>query len=158
MKTSGVKRTRHEGPARVFEREEDAFAAVKAGNILPGDVVVIRYEGPQGGPGMREMLGVTAAVQGAGLGDQVALITDGRFSGATHGFMVGHVAPEASRGGPIAIIRNGDTIVSGYQQTPVGAFPVQGRDQEKTETVEATQTPLHNRGPGQVCPLGFLCL
>ena len=111
MKTSGVKRTRHEGPARVFEREEDAFAAVKAGKILPGDVVVIRYEGPQGGPGMREMLGVTAAVQGAGLGDQVALITDGRFSGATHGFMVGHVAPEASRGGPIAIIRNGDTIV-----------------------------------------------
>ena len=111
MKTSGVKRTRHEGPARVFDREEDAFAAVKAGKLRAGDVVVIRYEGPHGGPGMREMLGVTAAVQGAGLGDQIALITDGRFSGATHGFMVGHVAPEASRGGLIAIVRNGDTII-----------------------------------------------
>jgi dihydroxy-acid dehydratase len=111
MKTSGVNRTRHEGPARVFDREEDAFSAVKAGKLCAGDVVVIRYEGPHGGPGMREMLGVTAAVQGAGLGDQVALITDGRFSGATHGFMVGHVAPEASRGGLIAIVRNGDTII-----------------------------------------------
>lgn len=111
MKTSGIERMRHEGPARVFDREEDAFTAVKKGKIRAGDVVVIRYEGPQGGPGMREMLGVTAAVQGAGLGDKVALITDGRFSGATHGFMVGHVAPEAARGGPIAIVRNGDIIV-----------------------------------------------
>lgn len=111
MKTSGIERIRHEGPARVFDREEDAFTAVKKGKIRSGDVVVIRYEGPQGGPGMREMLGVTAAVQGAGLGDKVALITDGRFSGATHGFMVGHVAPEAARGGPIAIVRNGDIIV-----------------------------------------------
>lgn len=111
MKTSGVERKRHQGPARIFNREEDAFTAIKKGKIRCGDVLVIRYEGPRGGPGMREMLSVTAAVQGAGLGDEVALITDGRFSGATHGFMVGHVAPEAANGGPIAMVRNGDTIV-----------------------------------------------
>ena len=99
------------GTARVFDREEDAFLAVKAGRIKPGDFIVIRYEGPKGGPGMREMLHVTGALQGAGLGGTVALMTDGRFSGATHGFMVGHVAPEAADGGPIAAVRNGDTIV-----------------------------------------------
>lgn len=110
-KVAGHERMVHRGPARVFDREEDAFAAVKAGKIRPGDVVVIRYEGPKGGPGMREMLGVTSALQGAGLGDSVALITDGRFSGATHGFMVGHVAPEAAARGPIAVLRNGDMIV-----------------------------------------------
>jgi len=99
------------GPAKVYDREEDAFVAVNAGQIKPGDVVVIRYEGPSGGPGMREMLGVTAAIVGAGLGDSVALLTDGRFSGATHGLMAGHVAPEAVRGGPIAAVKNGDTIV-----------------------------------------------
>jgi dihydroxy-acid dehydratase len=99
------------GTARVFEREEDAFAAVKAGRIKAGDVIVIRYEGPKGGPGMREMLHVTGALQGAGLGATVGLITDGRFSGASHGFMVGHIAPEAAVGGPIAALRNGDTIV-----------------------------------------------
>ena len=100
----------HKGPARVFDREEDAFQAVQKGEIQPNDVVVIRYEGPKGGPGMREMLGVTAALVGAGLGDSVALITDGRFSGATHGLMAGHVAPEAAHGGPIALVRDGDTI------------------------------------------------
>jgi dihydroxy-acid dehydratase len=110
-KVAGHERMVHRGPARVFDREEDAFAAVKASKIRPGDVVVIRYEGPKGGPGMREMLGVTSALQGAGLGDSVALITDGRFSGATHGFMVGHVAPEAAARGPIAVLRNGDMIV-----------------------------------------------
>ncbi len=99
------------GRAKVFDREEDAFAAVKAGQIKAGDVVVIRYEGPAGGPGMREMLGVTAAIVGAGLGESVALLTDGRFSGATHGLMAGHVAPEAAKKGPIAAIRNGDAIV-----------------------------------------------
>jgi dihydroxy-acid dehydratase len=99
-----------EGSARVFECEEDAFAAVQDGRITGGDVVVIRNEGPAGGPGMREMLGVTAALIGRGLGNDVALITDGRFSGATHGFMVGHVTPEAARGGPIALLRDGDTI------------------------------------------------
>ena len=100
----------HEGPARVFDREEDAFKAVQEGEIKPGDVIVIRFEGPKGGPGMREMLGVTAALIGRGLGDTVALVTDGRFSGATHGLMVGHIAPEAAVGGPIGRIEDGDII------------------------------------------------
>jgi dihydroxy-acid dehydratase len=110
-KVAGHERMTHRGPARVFEREEDAFAAVKAGKIKAGDVIVIRYEGPKGGPGMREMLAVTGALHGAGLGESVALLTDGRFSGATHGLMVGHVAPEAANKGPIAALKNGDTIV-----------------------------------------------
>jgi dihydroxy-acid dehydratase len=109
-KTSGQTRSEHHGPAIVFDREEDAFAAVKRGKVKPGHVVVIRWEGPRGGPGMREMLHVTGALQGAGLGDSVALITDGRFSGATHGFMIGHVAPEAAAAGPIAALRTGDLI------------------------------------------------
>ncbi|MEX1142117.1 MAG: dihydroxy-acid dehydratase [Thermoleophilaceae bacterium] len=111
VKLAGHGRREHRGPARVFECEEDAFAAVKAGSIVAGDVVVIRNEGPSGGPGMREMLAVTAALQGEGLGDSVALLTDGRFSGATHGFMAGHVAPEAPRSGPIAAIHDGDMVV-----------------------------------------------
>jgi dihydroxy-acid dehydratase len=111
VKVAGHERMSHRGPAKVFDREEDAFAAVQRGEILAGDVVVIRYEGPQGGPGMREMLGVTGAIVGAGLGETVALLTDGRFSGATHGLMAGHVAPEAAKGGPIAALRNGDIIV-----------------------------------------------
>ncbi|TMD37513.1 MAG: dihydroxy-acid dehydratase [Chloroflexi bacterium] len=102
--------TSHRGPARVFNREEDAFAAVTSGRIKPGDVVVIRYEGPRGGPGMREMLQVTAAIVGEGLGESVAMVTDGRFSGATRGLMIGHVAPEAAVGGPLAALRDGDTI------------------------------------------------
>jgi dihydroxy-acid dehydratase len=111
VKVAGHSTMSFKGPAKVFDREEDAFAAVKAGQIKGGDVVVIRYEGPSGGPGMREMLGVTAAIVGAGLGDSVALMTDGRFSGATHGLMAGHVAPEAAKGGPIAALKNGDIIV-----------------------------------------------
>ena len=111
MKVSGADRLRHRGPARVFDSEEAAFDAVQRQTIVPGDVLVIRHEGPSGGPGMREMLAVTAAIVGAGLGDSVALVTDGRFSGATRGFMVGHVAPEASRGGPIAAVCDGDWIV-----------------------------------------------
>ncbi|HLM34207.1 MAG TPA: dihydroxy-acid dehydratase [Gaiellaceae bacterium] len=111
VKLAGHERLHHRGPARVFDSEEDCFAAVKARSIVPGDVVVIRYEGPAGGPGMREMLHVTAALVGEGLGDEVALVTDGRFSGATHGLMVGHVAPEAARGGPLAAVREGDTVV-----------------------------------------------
>jgi dihydroxy-acid dehydratase len=111
VKLAGHDRKRHEGPARVFDSEEAAFSAVQQGLIQKGDVVVIRYEGPAGGPGMREMLAVTAALVGRGLGDDVALLTDGRFSGATHGFMVGHVSPEAARGGPIALVEDGDTIV-----------------------------------------------
>jgi len=110
VKLAGHERLFHSGPARVFESEEDCFAAVKARSLRAGDVIVIRYEGPAGGPGMREMLHVTAAIVGEGLGDEVALITDGRFSGATHGLMVGHVAPEAAHGGPIAAVRDGDTI------------------------------------------------
>jgi dihydroxy-acid dehydratase len=111
VKVAGHERMIHKGPAKVFDREEDAFHAVKHGQIKPNDVVVIRYEGPKGGPGMREMLGVTAALVGSGLGDSVALLTDGRFSGATHGLMAGHVAPEAAHGGPIAVVREGDSIV-----------------------------------------------
>ena len=111
LKVAGTGKLKHKGPARVFEREEDAFAALQAGKIAKGDVVVIRYEGPVGGPGMREMLGVTAALAGAGLGEDVALLTDGRFSGATRGMMVGHVAPEAAVGGPIAALRDGDVVV-----------------------------------------------
>ncbi|MEA2437381.1 MAG: dihydroxy-acid dehydratase, partial [Thermoleophilaceae bacterium] len=111
VKLSGHDRLEHRGPARVFDSEEEAFAAVKQSQIQPNDVVVIRNEGPAGGPGMREMLGVTAALVGEGLGDSVALLTDGRFSGATHGFMAAHVAPEAPRGGPIAVVENGDTVV-----------------------------------------------
>ena len=111
VKVAGHDPATHRGPARVFDSEEGAFEAVEQGRIRPGDVVVIRYEGPSGGPGMREMLGVTAAIVGAGLGESVALLTDGRFSGATRGMMAGHVAPEAARGGPIAVVRDGDTIL-----------------------------------------------
>ncbi|HZY41750.1 MAG TPA: dihydroxy-acid dehydratase [Anaerolineae bacterium] len=111
VKMAGHNMIYHRGPARVFDSEEASFEAVKNNAIKPNDVVVIRYEGPRGGPGMREMLGVTAALAGAGLDDSVALLTDGRFSGATHGLMAGHVAPEAARGGPIAAVRDGDIIV-----------------------------------------------
>jgi dihydroxy-acid dehydratase len=117
VKLAGTERLSQTGPARVFESEEDAFAAVAEQAIEAGDVVVIRNEGPAGGPGMREMLHVTAAIVGEGLGEEVALITDGRFSGATHGLMAGHVAPEAVRGGPIAAIHDGDEI----------SFDVEGR-------------------------------
>ena len=110
VKTAGLKHLKHRGPARVFDCEEDAFAAVQTRAYKEGDVIVIRYEGPKGGPGMREMLSVTAAIIGEGLGEQVALITDGRFSGATRGFMVAHVAPEAVRGGPIAALADGDQL------------------------------------------------
>jgi dihydroxy-acid dehydratase len=111
VKLAGHERRRHAGPARVFDSEEEAFRAVTARAIRPGDVVIIRYEGPVGGPGMREMLHVTAAIVGEGIGDEVALVTDGRFSGATHGLMVGHVTPEAALGGPLAAVREGDTVV-----------------------------------------------
>ena len=110
VKVAGHEYGVHRGPARVFDGEEAAFDAVQAGRIKHGDVVVIRHEGPKGGPGMREMLAVTAAIMGAGLGDSVALVTDGRFSGATRGLMAGHVAPEAAAGGPIAAVRDGDVI------------------------------------------------
>ena len=109
-KITGKEGLRFEGRARVFDGEERATAAILAGRVKAGDVVVIRYEGPRGGPGMREMLSPTGAIMGRGLGDKVALITDGRFSGGSHGFVVGHVSPEASVGGPLALLRNGDPI------------------------------------------------
>jgi len=138
VKLSGHGRLEHSGPARVFENEEEAFAAVKGKSIEPGDVVVIRNEGPSGGPGMREMLQVTAALVGEGLGDSVALLTDGRFSGATHGFMAGHVAPEAPRGGPIAAVRDGDTI----------RFDVEGRRLD----VELSDDEIAERLRGYAAP------
>jgi dihydroxy-acid dehydratase len=138
VKLSGHDRTDHRGPARVFESEEQAFAAVKEKSIAPGEVVVIRNEGPAGGPGMREMLQVTAALVGEGLGDSVALLTDGRFSGATHGFMAGHVAPEAPRGGPIAAVRDGDTIVFDVERRELN---VELSDDEIGERLAAYEPP-----------------
>ena len=110
IKTAGVRRLTFRGPARVFDREEDAFDAVVHNRLSRGDVVIIRHEGPKGGPGMREMLVVTGALVGQGLGEEIALVTDGRFSGASHGLAIGHVAPEAAHGGPIAVVRDGDMI------------------------------------------------
>ena len=139
VKLAGHDRLSHTGPARVFDSEEEAFAAVQEQRIKAGDVVVIRYEGPAGGPGMREMLGVTAAIVGQGLSDKVALLTDGRFSGATHGFMAAHVAPEAFRGGPIAAVREGDQVT----------FDVPGRrltlgitEEELAERLAAWSAPV----------------
>ena len=119
IKVAGTNRKEHRGPARVFDREEDAMTAVTSGGIKAGDVIVIRYEGPRGGPGMREMLGVTGAIMGAGLSEDVALMTDGRFSGATRGFMIGHVAPEAANGGPIAAVREGDIITVDVEKSSI---------------------------------------
>ncbi|MCI0816271.1 MAG: dihydroxy-acid dehydratase [Chloroflexi bacterium] len=138
VKLAGHERSFHRGPARVFDREEECFAAVQSGAIKPGDVVVIRYEGPVGGPGMREMLGVTAAIVGAGLGDDVALITDGRFSGATHGFMVGHIVPEAAVGGNLGLVRDGDSIVLDVEKR---RLDVEVSDAELAERRKAWRAP-----------------
>jgi dihydroxy-acid dehydratase len=138
VKLSGHERVHHRGPARVFECEEDAMAAVTAGSITAGDVVVIRNEGPAGGPGMREMLAVTAAIVGEGLGEEVALLTDGRFSGATRGFMAGHVAPEALAGGPIAAVRDGDVITIDVANR---RMDVELDDAEIARRVEAYESP-----------------
>ena len=119
IKVAAVNRTHHRGPARLFNREEDAMAAVTGGQIKPGDVIVIRYEGPRGGPGMREMLGVTGALMGTGISGEVALLTDGRFSGASRGFVVGHVAPEAAVGGPIAALQDGDIITIDVENSSI---------------------------------------
>jgi dihydroxy-acid dehydratase len=138
VKVAGHDVQNFRGPACVFETEEAAFAAVDSGAIKAGDVMVIRYEGPKGGPGMREMLAVTAALVGAGLGDSVALLTDGRFSGATHGLMAGHVAPEAANGGPIAAVANGDIIV----------FDIPGRKLN----VELSEAEIQQRMAGWIAP------
>lgn len=138
VKVAGMKELRFTGPARCFDCEEDAFAAVEQGRILEGEVIVIRYEGPKGGPGMREMLSTTAALYGRGMGDKVALITDGRFSGATRGFCIGHVGPEAAVGGPIGLLKDGDIIVI---------------DAEKgTLDVNLSATELQNRRKAWVAP------
>ena len=138
VKLSGHERRKHTGPARVFEGEEAAMAEVVAGTIQPGDVIVIRNEGPAGGPGMREMLAVTAALNGIGLGDKVVLLTDGRFSGATHGFMAGHVAPEALKGGPIAAVRDGDEITV---DVDARRMDVALGDEEIAERIAAYEPP-----------------
>jgi dihydroxy-acid dehydratase len=144
VKLAGTERLRQEGPARVFESEEEAFDAVSAQRIKPGDVIVIRNEGPAGGPGMREMLHVTAALVGEGLGSDVALLTDGRFSGATHGLMAGHVAPEAVRGGPIAAVREDDRIIF---DVAARRLDVDLTDEEIARRAAAYQPPaLHYRG------------
>ena len=138
VKVAGYHRLTHTGPARVFEHEEQAMAAVQQDQVRPGDVVVIRYEGPRGGPGMREMLGVTAALVGRGLGESVALVTDGRFSGATRGLMAGHVAPEAAAGGAIAAVRDGDPITL---DVPNRAITLHVPDDELTRRLAAWKEP-----------------
>jgi dihydroxy-acid dehydratase len=138
VKVAGHEMWTHRGPARVFDSEELAFDAVQRRQINPGDVVVIRYEGPKGGPGMREMLGVTAAIIGAGLGESVALLTDGRFSGASHGLMAGHVAPEAAVGGPIAALRDGDQVVF---DIPARELRVELTEQQMAERLRAWTAP-----------------
>jgi len=135
--------TSHRGRARVFNREEDAFAAVVGGKIKPGDTVVIRYEGPRGGPGMREMLQVTAAIVGEGLGDSVAMVTDGRFSGATRGLMIGHVAPEAAVGGPLAALQDGDVITIDVAERKLA---VEGVDLAQRLTGWSAPEPHYRKG------------
>ena len=144
VKLSGHERTHHRGPARVFDSEEDCFAAVKARTLQKGDVVCIRYEGPAGGPGMREMLHVTAAIVGEGLGEDVALITDGRFSGATHGFMVGHVAPEAARGGPLAALREGDIVTVDVESRELRVDLSDDEIAERLQALRAARAALHH--------------
>ena len=145
VKVAGHEPATHRGPARVFDSEEAAFEAVEQGRIRAGDVVVIRYEGPSGGPGMREMLAVTAAIVGAGLGESVALLTDGRFSGATRGMMAGHVAPEAAKGGPIAIVRDGDMVLFDERNRKL---QLEVGEDEIAERLAAWQAPEPRFGSG----------
>jgi dihydroxy-acid dehydratase len=146
IKLAGHERRHHRGPARVFDSENACFEAVKAGTIRPGDVIVIRYEGPVGGPGMQEMLSVTAAIVGEGLGEDVALLTDGRFSGGTHGLMIGHVAPEAALGGPIAIVADGDEIEIDVDRKALDLLVAE----DVLEARRAAWTPPAPRYPGGV--------
>jgi dihydroxy-acid dehydratase len=140
VKTAGFDAETFEGPARVFERERLAMDALESGQIQPGDVVVIRYEGPKGGPGMREMLAITAAIKGAGLGKSVLLLTDGRFSGGTTGLCIGHVAPEAVDGGPIALLRDGDLIQVDIAGRSLDVLV----DKDELERRKADWTPLQH--------------
>jgi dihydroxy-acid dehydratase len=141
VKVSGMRA--HRGPARVFDCEETCIDAIRSGVVLPGEVVVVRYEGPAGGPGMRELLGVTSSIVGAGLGDSVALVTDGRFSGATRGLMVGYVSPEAFRGGPLAAVRDGDVIAI---DADAGTLAVEVDDAELTERLAGWAAPRSDAG------------
>ncbi len=145
IKVAGTKLTRHEGPARVFDGERPAFQAVTSGQIKEGDVVVVRYEGPKGGPGMQEMLAVTGAIMGAGLGETTVLITDGRFSGATRGPCIGHVAPEAMVGGPIALLRDGDIVVMDAESRELS---VKLSDEEMERRRQAWTAPPPNYDTG----------
>ena len=155
VKLAGHDRRQHSGPARVFDSEEACFAAVQRRRIKAGDVIIIRYEGPKGGPGMREMLGVTGALVGQKLDDSVVLLTDGRFSGATHGFMVGHVAPEAQVGGPIAFVRDGDTITLDVDKRTIDVdFDVAARKRESGWT--APGAPLPHGRDGQIRGCGLV--
>jgi dihydroxy-acid dehydratase len=143
VKLAGTERTRQAGPARVFDDEASCVAAVRAGVVQPGDVLVVRYEGPAGGPGMREMLSVTSSVVGVGLGESVALVTDGRFSGATRGLMVGHVSPEAARGGPLAVVRDGDRVLI---DTGAGRLDVDVPPEELARRLAAWAPPARAHG------------
>jgi dihydroxy-acid dehydratase len=145
VKLAGTERTRQTGPARVFDAEAACVAAVRDGRVAPGDVLVVRYEGPAGGPGMREMLSVTSSVVGVGLGESVALVTDGRFSGATRGLMVGHVAPEAFRGGPLVAVRDGDVITI---DTDAGSLHVDVPDAELARRMEGWEPPADGPATG----------
>jgi dihydroxy-acid dehydratase len=144
-KVAGVKAARHSGPARVFDSEEECLKAILGHRIRPGDVVVIRYEGPKGGPGMREMLAPTAAIVGAGLGDSVALVTDGRFSGGTHGLVVGHVAPEAAVGGAIALVHEGDAITIDAEARRLD-LDLSGAELERRRAAWRPPAPRYTRG------------
>ena len=163
IKASGATRLRQSGPARVYDSEEETFAALNRKEIREGDIVVIRYEGPKGGPGMREMLSVTAAIVGQGLGEKVALITDGRFSGATRGLMVGHVSPEAQVGGPISVLREGDQVTIDIERR---LLYVDLTDEELSSRLSKWKTPeprykrgalykysklVHSAAEGAVC-------
>ena len=154
VKVAGITFDRFEGAARVFEGEDGAMEAILAGSIEPGTVVVIRYEGPKGGPGMREMLAVTGAMKGVGRGGDCALVTDGRFSGGTHGFCVGHVAPEAVDGGPIAFVRDGDRIVVDVDAKTIDLLVDRRRARPPAGRVEAARAALHDGRAGQVRPPG----
>ncbi len=145
IKVTGIQRGEHRGPARVFDREEDAMKAVLKHKIKAGDTVVVRYEGPKGGPGMREMLGVTSAIVGAGLADTVALITDGRFSGATRGFMVGHVAPEGQVGGPIGLVKEGDMVRIDLKKCTID-LEVSAREMKKRKAAWKAPKPRYTAG------------
>ena len=157
-KISGKEGLRFEGKAKVFESEEKALAAILDGRIKKGHVIVIRSEGPVGGPGMREMLSPTSAVMGKGLGNDVALITDGRFSGGSHGFVVGHVTPEAALGGPIGLIKNGDVIIIDAEKCEISMKVTAKELKERKKTVESTQAAVHPWRVGKVRQNRNLCI